>query len=487
MKRVATLAVMSALTVLATTTPAVAAPAAGALSLGDRLYPALGNGGYDATSYDVGYDYRPGVTTMTSSITMRARATQALSSFGLDSAGQQITGVTVNGRQAAFRTQEKKLIVTPDRPLTRGLPFTVRVDYVADRSKNPASPAVHLPPGTDWPIKAWVNTPDGFAFMGQPDRAHLFFPSNDHPSDKAVFTFRITTPVDTTAVANGTLVSRRTDGDRTTFVYRTAHPIPTDVTQVAVGRFHTIDQTGPHGLPIRSYITNTGDPSPMDDAARRTPGQVTWLEQAIGRPFPFERYGVLAVDSDYNGVALENPTLSTFSRYSLADTDEHQSPVMVHEITHQYFGDTVSVHNWDDMWLSEGHAMYYTNRYDDARGFRKMDDVMKDLCAADAETRSTEGPAAHLKSPAGVLFGTDAPGALTLYGLHNLVGPQTFRRIEQTFYDTFRGRSASTQDYVDVASKVSGKDLTDYFKSWLHGDTTPPMPGHPDWTSAAKP
>ena len=134
-------------------------------------------------------------TKMTAGSTMRAIATQDLSSLSLDSAAQQIHAVTVNGAPAEFRTPAKseKLVITPGRTLRRGRPFQVTVRYTADRSQNPTSPAYHLGKLT-WPMKSWVSTPHGFAFMGQPDRAHLFFPSDDVPSDKALFTFHVRTP-----------------------------------------------------------------------------------------------------------------------------------------------------------------------------------------------------------------------------------------------------------------------------------------------------
>lgn len=455
----------------------------GARSAGDRLYPGLGNGGYDVRSYDVGFDYRAGTALMSSQVLVRALATQDLSEFSLDSAEQKIASVTVDGTPAAFRTEAsaEKLVVTPARSLRRGHQFTVRISYTADRGKNPPSPADHIPPGTDWPLKSWIATKDGFAFMGQPDRAHLFFPSNDVPSDKARFTYRITTPDDVSAVANGTLVSRHAvDGDRTRFVYRTRDPIPTDVSQVAVGDFRAVTQRGPHGLPVRSYVPSA-DLAALKPVVSRTPGQIAWLEKKLGVPFPFESYGVLGVGSDYDGVALETATLSTFGTRALAQDAAEESPVMEHELTHQYFGDAVSVRSWDDMWLSEGHATYYQHLYGAEQGFEDMDAFMRTSYEQDAANRATQGPAGKLKFPLGVLFDTDVPGALMLYGLHDLVGDRTFQRIEATFLTTYRGRSASTQDYIDVANRVSGRDLTSYIRGWLYGATTPPMPGHPDW------
>lgn len=453
---------------------AAAPPTVGALSLGDRLFPDLGNGGYDAQSYDVSYDYRPGVSTMASSVVMTARATQALSSFGLDSMVARIQSVTVDGRPAAFRTQGEKLVVTPASAVRDHALFDVRIEYTSDRNLDPQSPAEPLPPGLPQFMKAWITTSDGFAFMGQPDRAHLFFPANDYPSDKARFTFRVTTPSDVTAVANGMLVSTVRAGDRTTYVWRTATDIPTDITQVAVGKFREIDQTGPHGLPIHSFL-----PAAMsggDDIVRQTPAQIAWLEKTLGLPFPFERYGVLGIDSMYDGVALETATMSTFPAVAFSRPLAQVAPVMVHEMTHQYFGDNVSVGSWDDMWLSEGHATYYQMLF--AGGF---DDAMKDMYSLDNQLRGDWGPPARMGSAAATLLGSDGTAALSLYALHQLVGAATFQRIEKTFYTEFHGRSARTQDYIAVANRVSGRDLTPFLTSWLYGTTTPPMPGHPDW------
>ncbi|EWM15726.1 M1 family metallopeptidase [Kutzneria sp. 744] len=473
------LLITAAILLGATGTAAAAPPTAGAGSLGDRLFPDLGNGGYDAQSYDISYDYQPGVTTMASSVVMRARATQALSSFSLDSAVSKIGSVAVDGKPAAFRTEGEKLFVTPASAIADHASFTVRISYTADRSLDPLSPALHLPPGTDWPFKAWINTPDGFAFMGQPDRAHVFFPSNDYPGDKARFTFRVTTPSSLTAVANGSPVSRVVSGDRATSVWRTAQEIPTDITQVAVGRFREIDQTGPHGLPVRSFLTAAQ--SGGDDLVRRTPAELSWLEKTLGLPFPFERYGVLGVDSPYDGVALETASLSTYGAAGFLQPAERAEPVMVHEMTHQSFGDAVSVGSWDDMWLSEGHATYYQMLFTAQQQHMTFADAMKGFYDIDANQRATWGPPAHMNKAAATLLGSDAVGALSLFALHEFVGDQTFQHIEQAFYRQFHGRSARTSDYIAVASRVSGRDLTPFLTSWLYGTTTPPMPNHPDW------
>ncbi|MFE1592915.1 M1 family metallopeptidase [Nocardia sp. NPDC058705] len=476
--------------VLATACGNDASGTPGAQTLGDRLFPELGNGGYDTELYEVSYDYRPESPTMDSTVRMTARATQDLSEFSLDSAGQRLESVRVDGTDAQFRTEREKLIITPKSSVPEGDSFTVDITFVADRSANPLSPALNLPP--DLPPEAqailaentpWVAAPDGFALLGQPDRAHVFFPSNDHPRDKAIVSFRVSTPADVQAVANGTRQSSTTDNGRTTVVYRTAQPIPTHVVQVAVGRLTEIDATANSGLPLRSYV-----PTAQTDALRpvvaRTAEQLAWLETTLGRPFPFEQYGVLGVDSSYRDSALETATLSTFGATALAGPEDVEAPTMMHELVHQYFGDAVALWSWDDMWLSEGHAMYYQNRYAADRGFLDFEQRMLALYQSAAAARPDDGPPTRLSTAGGVLSDTDAPGAVTLYALRNTVGEDTFHRIEQTFLDRFLQKSASTADYVKVASEVAGRDLGSFFDEWLSGPNLPPMPGHPDWKPA---
>jgi hypothetical protein len=95
--------------------------------------------------------------------------------------------------------------------------------------------------------------------------------------------------------------------------------------------------------------------------------------------------------------------------------------------------------------------------------------------------RVESGPPGKMKHARDVLVGTNTAGLLMLFGLREMVGKDTFRRIEKTFFAEFSGRSASTGDYIKVANRVSGKDLTGYINSWIYSATTPPMPGHPDW------
>ncbi|WP_327685929.1 M1 family aminopeptidase [Streptomyces sp. NBC_00467] len=107
---------------------------------------------------------------------------------------------------------------------------------------------------------------------------------------------------------------------------------------------------------------------------------------------------------------------------------------------------------------------------------------MKDVYSRGDQWRKDAGPVAA--PTAANLFHSQryTGGVLVLYALWTLVGDDTFRRIEHSFLHKYRNSSASTADYIAVASQVSGQDLSGFLNDWLYGTKTPRMPGHPDWT-----
>jgi aminopeptidase N len=158
---------------------------------------------------------------------------------------------------------------------------------------------------------------------------------------------------------------------------------------------------------------------------------------------------------------------------------------MVHELAHQWFGDSVAPARWSDLWLNEGHATWYELEYAAERfGFDRVAAMRETYARAD-RLRASYGPVARPKSGAPrVLFSDNvySGGALVLYALRQQVGDAAFRAVERAWIAEKRDGVASTEDFVALASRVSGQDLTAFLRAWLYETTTPPMPGHPDWT-----
>ncbi|GGO90392.1 zinc metalloprotease [Wenjunlia tyrosinilytica] len=447
--------------------------------LGDPVFPELGNGGYHVKAYRLEFTYSPDTRTVDATAKLSARTDQDLSAFSLDCLGLTVRTVSVCGRPAAFEQREEKLVVTPAAVLASGRKFDVRIDYTAD----PRQTLAHT---------GWVATPDGFAVAGQPNSAHTVFPCNDHPSDKAHFTFRITVPDGLLGVANGSLVSTSGAGGRTTYTYRSREPIATELVQISVGEYTVKDRQGPSGLRLRDVVPHARAEA-LEPALALTPGLVTWLEKRLGA-YPFEAYGLLPCNSDdpnaFDFTGLETQTLTLYKPNFLLQPENKIGSHMMHELVHSWFGNSVSPATWADLWINEGHADYYglVYRYErgwaDSLGMTTMEARMKDTYSRGDQWRHDSGPVAAPN--AANLFDSQRylGGVLVLYALWSAVGEDTFSRIERTFLERHRNGAATTEDYIAVASEVSGQDQSAFLREWLFGTKTPRMPGHPDWTVA---
>ena len=379
--------------------PASAAPSPGAAGLGDRLNPAIGNGGYDVHHYDLDLRYATSAPSQSidGTVTIVARATQDLSRFNLDFAGGAVGAVSVNGQAARFAREGEELVITPSRHLRKGGEFVVRVSHFV------ATPTV---PGDEPSSTGFFITPDGSATAPQPWFAHFIFPSNDHPRDKASYTFRIDVPAGTTAAANGLPLGKLTHRGRTTWVFLQRQPMATELVQIAVGRY---DETVNGRIPgvFSRDVTAPSLTAMMRPILALQPGHMDWMEDRVGR-YPFDAYGALVVDAEL-GFALETQTLSLYDKLWFTQyTQDTWDPTMVHELAHAWFGNSVSPYEWSDLWLNEGHASWYefvyaeehgflegdTENYPDPTGYATLEELMKAVYAHGDEWRAANGPVA---------------------------------------------------------------------------------------------
>ncbi|MEV7611368.1 M1 family metallopeptidase [Streptomyces sp. NPDC089799] len=457
-------------------------PAPEPLGIGDPLFPELGNPGYDVLAYDLSLTYKDNRSALDAVTVIDARTSRRLDRINLDFTHGKVASAAVNGLPARFESAGEDLVLTPDRPVPAGVPVRITVRHTSDpRGRGDGG---------------WVPTQDGLAMANQADAAHRVFPCNDHPADKAYFTFRITAPADKTAVANGlTAAAPRTVGTgraaTTTWTYRTLHPMATELAQVSVGDSAVVHRTGPHGLPLRDVVP-AADRERLDPWLAKTPGHLAWLEERLGH-YPFETYGVLIAHAS-TGFELETQTLSLFERglFTAAGYPEwYVEAVMVHELAHQWFGDSVTPRTWSDLWLNEGHATWYEALYADHLGKYPLERRMREAYQRSDQWRAAGGPPAAPRLPEpGRKISLFRPvvydgSALVLYALRQEVGSAVFDRIQRRWVSRHADGVAGTDDFVRLASAEAGRDLTAFLHPWLYGKTTPPMPGHPEWSGSA--
>ncbi|MBN1564148.1 MAG: M1 family metallopeptidase [Anaerolineae bacterium] len=323
-------------------------PDVGSASIGDSFYPALGNGGYDTLHYALDLDVDVAANLIEGQVTITAQALHDLRAFNLDFAGFDIAAIVINDQPATWDHNDHELTVTPAEPLVTGEEFTISVHY----SGEPRGLGLANMPN----LIGWVNYGEGVFVASEPAGAAGWYPVNDHPLDKATYSFAITVDDPYVVAANGVLQDTIAHDDGTiTYLWAARDPIASYLVIVAIGDFVIQTEEGPDGLPIRNYY-----PPRVADIAEfnfmNTSDMIAFYNDTFG-PYPFEAYGVVVVDASL-GFALETQTLSLFGADRVIGSVGGMEEVIAHELAHQWFGDSVSLSTWRDMWLNEGFATY---------------------------------------------------------------------------------------------------------------------------------
>lgn len=446
-----------------TATPA-SGPHAGVAGLGDPYFPELGNGGYDVQHYDLDLRYDPASGHLDGVATIDAVVLHELSRFNLDFRGMQVISVVVDGVEASFSRDGAELIVEPDEPLPDGGEMRIVVRYG----------------GTPEPLESvfgprigWLRTVDGTTVIAEPNGASSWYPANDHPRDKATYTISMTVPDELEVIANGLLQETiEHDDDTTTWSYRHDSPMASYLATVTIGDLVLEEDGQVAGVTIRNAFAS----SLADSAAPKFENTDEMLEFFIDLfgPYPYETYGVAVVEIDLGGLALETQTISTFDRaFGLPNADVQA--VAAHELAHQWFGNSVTLDTWKDIWLNEGFATYAQYLWIEELTGRPVAELMRDLYSRRGPTLEFVKPGDP--GPSDLFSGSVyVRGAFTLHALRVEVGDEAFFEILRAWPERYAGETASTEDFIALAEEISGADLESVFDPWLFGETMPPLP-----------
>lgn len=344
----------------------------GSSGIGDDDFPTLGNSGYDVQHYDLDLDLDIDNGAISDGrATITALATLPLCAFNLDFDGLTVDAVAVDGRPADYERRGQEMTIAPAAPLVAGAEFVVQIDYQgtpdgfsvdADGQPVPGAGAAPEDEAAQQFGSGWWTAPGSIFVAGEPSGAETFYPVNGHPADKATYTFRLTVPEPYAAAANGVLVDTIAEDAATTYVWDARDPMASYLVTLHAGELEIEETTGPNGLPIRNVFAATV-PEAQRDVFDRFPQMIDYFGTIFG-PYPFAVAGnsVVAVPIDF---ALETQTLSTFGAVPLppgvplpAEVSAQLEQVVAHELAHQWFGDSVSLLRWRDVWLNEGFASY---------------------------------------------------------------------------------------------------------------------------------
>ncbi|MEY9965778.1 aminopeptidase N [Streptacidiphilus sp. MAP12-16] len=432
----------------------------GAPTAGDPYFPQSGDGGYHVVHYGLTLGYTPGTRNLTGTAQLTSTAAQDLSSFDLDLSGLTVSSVLVDGRPAAVRRDGVKLQITPAQTLPDGATFHTTVVY-AGVPENVTDP--------DGSADGWIAQPDGSVFVaGEPQGAMTWFPTNGHPIDKSTYDISVTVPNGWTAVANGRLRFQCSIGGRTTFAWRESQPMAAYLATASIGRFQVSQYWTAGGLPVYTAV----DPAEAAAAApvlAQLPDVISWETTLFGR-YPFDAAGAIVAHAPKIGYALETQTRPVYASAPDIDT-------LVHETAHQWYGDSVSLNRWKDIWLNEGFATYTEWLWDAQHGGPSTKQRFARDYALPATNELWSFPAGDPGSAAH-LFATPPyeRGAMVLQKLRETVGDPIFFLILRTWADDHRYGHGDTAQFVQLSAKLSGQNLDAMFATWLYGQGKPAQP-----------
>lgn len=467
LKRPLVLTTIAALTiaVLGAGQPALArgADPHGAPGIGDPYFPLDGNGGIDVARYEIHdrYDFASGKLSGWTKVSLTTTAD--LSGFNLDFL-LPVQSVTMGGRDLDFKQRQSHELVI-NHPFTDGEAVDLVIRYAG-------KPAAY---GYDGEHN-WLANDHEVVAMNQPHMAPWWFPSNDHPLDKASMSISITVPKANRVVANGTLDQRTVHGKMATTTW-TAGPMVPYLAFFGAGRY-AIEKSNAHGTPSYVAVSKALKPAEQQTAMRlmkKTPALQHWLVGQLG-DYPFSTTGGLTTSLPV-GFALENQTRPT---YPYMGDGQGAVSTVVHELAHQWFGDSVALHSWQDIWLNEGAATFMEDYYAETHGGETAshrlrstydgadpDDEFWDLEVAD--------PCPGHTGCVNRIFDNRVyqRGALALQALRNVMGDADFWTLLRTWVTDHRGGNGSTQQFQALADDISGTDLTGFFDAWIHSTTKP--------------
>ena len=314
--------------------------------------------------------------------------------------------------------------------------------------------------------------------ISEPYDARTWWPSKDHPSDKAdSVRVTVTVPSNMRVGSIGLLVNESSTDTTATYDWKSHYPISTYLVSIAAGEYTVSEQiyTRPDSLavtlgeaefPILHYVY-------PEDAYWLTNWNLATDMMALfeywfgAYPFANEKYGHAQTTL---GGGMEHQTMSTMGGQSVG--------LVAHELGHMWFGDLITLNNWGEIWLNEGFATYSANLYWQSRTdmpqyWQITKDGMYDA------SRRANGPIIRSDTNSvGQLFSSDRTynkGAAVLHMLRGIVGNDTFREIMHTYTSSEEVAygTATVAFYQQVCEDVSGLDLGYFFDEWLYGSGYP--------------
>ena len=440
---------------------------------GDAYYPTYGNGGYDVGHYDLDVAYSPATDFLAGHASVRATATESLCSFNLDFVGLTIHRVEVDDKRASWTRSGQELTITPKKPLKDGHRFDVEVVYSG-------VPIEFVLPGTS--IRTgFMATPDGVTVAGQPEVAASWFPVNDHPLDKASYSFEVTVPDGYEVVANGFLRDRDRRLGGTTWEWEAREPMASYLATIDIGFWDVHQWRTDTGLPVYDAVDSaiTGGLRAVIESSLARQGEVLdVLGDAFG-PYPFStvaQSSTTKTTSSSRSRPRPDPSTRSTSGSTIRATrstatvsSSTSSRINGSATTWPSLGGRTSGSTRDSLPTPSGSGQSTRRQATPEEIF----EFILDLIPADDPfwTVVIGDPGIDLLFHGAVYV----RGAMTLQALRNEAGDDAFWRIIRSWASSQSGGNGTTEEFIALAERVSAQQFDDLFDTWLFTPSKPTL------------
>ncbi|MCS5734107.1 M1 family metallopeptidase [Herbiconiux daphne] len=429
----------------------------GVVYAGDPYTPGIGTWAYRVLTYDLTLDYRVETNRLDGVAVIVAEAVVDLDHIPLDLSKLKATKVRLDGRRVNRMSQSTHtLTVRPDRPIAAGTRFELQIDY----GGRPG------PRRSAWGPIGWEELDDGVLTASQPSGSSTWFPCNDRPGDKAAYRIRFTAEEDYTVVCSGLLVQRTVRSGRATWLWEQPRPTAAYLATVQIGHYARRSSLGEvpvdYAFPAALDQRVRADFSPLER-------MIGYFSQVFG-PYPFDRFAVVVTDDDLE-IPLEAQAMAIFGANHV-DGESGSERLIAHELAHQWFGNSVGVAAWKDIWLNEGFACYAEWLWSEHDGGPSADRLAREhyqrLRAAPQDLVIGEPGAASMFDDR-----VYKRGALTLHALRRDVGDETFFGILRDWTAEHAHATADTAEFIALVEARTGRSFGAYFGGWLYSSALP--------------
>ena len=417
---------------------------------------------YSVTHYDLELDCNVVSNRLSGNATLNCVARAELAEFQLDLYRLKAVAVLIDGVKAAKVVHRgARLIVRPKAPIAAGREFRVEVTYAGKPQPVPGL----------FGRVGWEELSDGILVASQPYGAPSWFPCNDRPTNKSSYRISLTYAGLYTASGTGTVVKRVAKGGKQRRVFNQSEPMAAYLAALYIGVGTTRPVESSASVPVQIVHPPLVNVGPGSAFARQ--GEMVAVFESMFGPYPFGSYRAV-VTEDALEIPLEAQGMSLFGA-NHAPPGWANERLVAHELAHQWFGNSLTVGDWRDIWLHEGFACYAEWLWSEASGGRTADSHAREQWRRLAALR-IKGP---LVDPGPARIFDDwvyKRGALTLHALRGEIGDDAFFTVLREFSRRFRWGVVDTAAFTSLAGEVAGRGLDEVFDPWLYAVPFPQMP-----------